>query len=53
MNMKREINDNNAAKLKQDVVFAEQESMHKSEKESRNNAKTNRSIQPSNPAQSK
>jgi hypothetical protein len=53
MNMKREINDNNAAKLKQDVAFEKQELMYKSEKESRNNAKTNRSIQPSNPAQSK
>jgi hypothetical protein len=48
MNMKREINDNNAAKLKQELMYKSEK-----EKEIRNNAKTNRSIQPSNPAQSK
>lgn len=52
MNMKREYNGTGQSRMNQDVIFEEPESMYKSDKESRR-TKTNRSIQPSNPAQSK
>jgi len=52
MNIKREFGDTKSKRQGQDVIFEEQESMYKSDKESRR-TKTNRSIQPSNPGQSK
>lgn len=52
MNIKKEYNDYKTVRLNQDVVYEEQESMYKSDKESRN-TKSHRSIQPSNPGQSK
>jgi len=53
MNMKREYNDSKGAiRGNHDVNFEDPDSMYKSDKESRR-TKTNRSIQPSNPGQSK
>lgn len=54
MNIKREYGSKqNPVKGSHDVIFEEQESMYKSEKGSAKHVKSHRSIQPSNPGQSK
>jgi hypothetical protein len=54
MNIKKELNQNkmNPVMGNRDVIFEEQESMYKSDKEGSKNTKSHRSIQPSNPGQS-